>query len=80
MLSYNLAILAVNLTILALYHRIMSVAPWRRRVEVVGLLVLAWAVGQLVVVCTSCRPLVGFWDKSVPAYCPHGSPVWYANG
>lgn len=80
MLFYNTGLMVVNLVILSLYHRIMHITHWRRQVEVLGFLVLTGILVHFGVNFRTCGPLVGFWDKPVPASCPPELPFVYING
>ncbi|RAK76914.1 uncharacterized protein BO72DRAFT_496822 [Aspergillus fijiensis CBS 313.89] len=76
---YTATILSVKLSILTYYVRIFQIRPFRIAVYVVGSLVVAWAVIVWFISIFSCRPLNGFWDKSVPATCVSSKAFYVGN-
>ncbi|KAK1546048.1 hypothetical protein CPAR01_00015 [Colletotrichum paranaense] len=76
---YNIALLAIKLSFLCQYYRIMAV-PRMRRIYAVALLVVgAWSTSQVFIAAFQCLPVEGFWDKSVASHCIPNQPQWYVN-
>ncbi|KAK1675699.1 hypothetical protein BDP55DRAFT_552169 [Colletotrichum godetiae] len=76
---YNIALLAIKLSFLCQYYRIMAV-PRMRRIYALALLVVgAWSTSQVFIAAFQCLPVEGFWDKSVVSHCIPNQPQWYVN-
>ncbi|KAK1640116.1 hypothetical protein BDP81DRAFT_446493 [Colletotrichum phormii] len=76
---YNIALLAIKLSFLCQYYRIMAV-PRMRRIYALALLVVgAWSTSQVFIAAFQCLPVEGFWDKSVVSLCIPNQPQWYVN-
>ncbi|WYZ35650.1 hypothetical protein EsH8_X_000297 [Colletotrichum jinshuiense] len=76
---YNIALLAIKLSFLCQYYRIMAVPRMRRIYAVATVIVGAWSTSQLLIATFQCLPVEGFWDKSVKAKCIPSQPQWYVN-
>lgn len=67
------------MSILSYYVRIFQIRPFRLAVYAVGSLVLIWAIVVCFISIFSCRPLNGFWDKSVTASCVSNKEFYVGN-
>ncbi|OLN96006.1 hypothetical protein CCHL11_07084 [Colletotrichum chlorophyti] len=76
---YNIALLAIKMSFLCQYYRILAVPRMRRMYAVAMVIVGAWSTSQLFIASFQCLPVEGFWDKSVKARCIPNQPQWYVN-
>lgn len=77
---YTATILFVKLSILTYYVRIFSVRPFRIAAYAVGSIVVIWAIVVWFISIFSCRPINGFWDKSITtAHCVNSKKFYIGN-
>lgn len=77
---YTATILFVKLSILTYYARIFSVRPFRIATYAVGSIVVIWAIVVWFISIFSCRPINGFWDKSITtAHCVNSKKFYIGN-
>ncbi|KAJ5987213.1 hypothetical protein N7451_011578 [Penicillium sp. IBT 35674x] len=67
------------MSILTYYVRIFQIRPFRIAVYVVGSLVVVWAITVWFISIFSCRPVNGFWDKSVTSSCVSNKEFYVGN-
>ncbi|KAK0725554.1 hypothetical protein B0H67DRAFT_659165 [Lasiosphaeris hirsuta] len=76
---YCAALLAVKLTFLFQYYRVLAVQQMRIVYLVAIVVVGGWALSQLLVGIFICHPIQGFWDSTLGATCIPNIPQWYIN-
>ncbi|CAK7199989.1 hypothetical protein SEUCBS139899_002677 [Sporothrix eucalyptigena] len=68
----------VKTAILLQYLRVFAVKM--RKITLVALVLIGlWSTALVLVSVLACRPIRGFWDKSVDASCVPDLPQWYVN-
>ncbi|PWY84796.1 hypothetical protein BO70DRAFT_361195 [Aspergillus heteromorphus CBS 117.55] len=78
-LIYTASVLAIKTSILTYYVRIFQIRPFRMAVYIVGSVVLVWAATVSLISIFSCRPIRGFWDKSLTANCVNSKAFYVGN-
>ncbi|KAA8647714.1 uncharacterized protein ATNIH1004_006411 [Aspergillus tanneri] len=78
-LVYATAILFIKTSILAYYKRIFSVRPFRITVYIVGAMTLSWWIAVVFISIFSCKPIHGFWDKSIQPRCVSSKKFYIGN-
>ncbi|OHE93443.1 hypothetical protein CORC01_11218 [Colletotrichum orchidophilum] len=76
---HNIALLAIKLSFLCQYCRIMAVPRMRRTYALALLVVGAWSASKDFIAAFQCLPVEGFWDKSVKSHCISNQPQRYVN-
>ncbi|KAN0112482.1 hypothetical protein V8E51_005433 [Hyaloscypha variabilis] len=78
-ISYDVALTLVKLSILFLYLRIFDSS--RIRYGCYILLGVVITTGSFIVLSSSfiCWPVASFWDKSIPGYCIPYAHLWYSH-
>ncbi|KAF2791430.1 hypothetical protein K505DRAFT_309506 [Melanomma pulvis-pyrius CBS 109.77] len=78
---YTGTIVFAKFSILAFYWRLFSRNDFVRwAVIVITGMVTMWGIAVFLIVVTQCRPLHGFWDKTIPAVCSVDSyKFFYGN-
>ncbi|KAG7004638.1 hypothetical protein G7Y79_00024g055880 [Physcia stellaris] len=66
---YGVSITAVKLSVLLFYRRVFSTAPFRRRIIVLAILVLAWFVVNNLLGAFQCIPVRKAWEPEIPGRC-----------
>ena len=67
---YNTGIALTNLSVLAFYRRIFSIArPLKRAVLFVGTFTIGWWVSFIIASILQCVPIRAYWDPRVKARC-----------
>ncbi|KAK3368697.1 putative integral membrane protein [Podospora didyma] len=76
---YCAALLAIKLSFLFQYYRVLAVQ--HMRLVYIGAIVIVggWALSQLLVGIFICTPIEGFWDSTIPSKCIPNIPQWYIN-
>ncbi|CAK7226263.1 hypothetical protein SBRCBS47491_006172 [Sporothrix bragantina] len=68
----------VKTAILLQYLRVFAVKM--RKITLVALVLIGlWSMALVLVSVLACRPIRGFWDKTVAAHCVPDLPQWYVN-
>ncbi|GAB1319871.1 Rhodopsin domain-containing protein [Madurella fahalii] len=76
---YCASLLAIKLTFLFQYYRVLAVQHMRV-VYIVGIVIVGgWALSQVLVGIFICSPIDGFWDSTVQSTCIPNIPQWYIN-
>ncbi|KAK3322929.1 putative integral membrane protein [Apodospora peruviana] len=76
---YCAALLAIKLTFLFQYYRVLAVQQMRIVYMVAIVIVGGWGLSQLLVGIFICTPIEGFWDSTVESTCIPNIPQWYIN-
>jgi rhodopsin domain-containing protein len=76
---YTAGLLAIKITFLLQYYRVLAVQNMRKWYTAAIVIVGAWGVSQLLIAFMMCRPIQGFWDKTVSAKCIPQYPQFYIN-
>ncbi|KAE8372685.1 hypothetical protein BDV26DRAFT_88768 [Aspergillus bertholletiae] len=66
---YAIDVTLVKISILCFYHRLFSVASFRRINYSVGIFCLAWFVASFIGDMLYCRPIRQFWDPTAGGSC-----------
>ena len=76
---YNTGLFLVKMTFLSQYYRVLAVdrlrLTWIASIIVVG----SWGLSQVLVGIFICKPVAGFWDKSLNPQCIPVPLEWYIN-
>ncbi|CAK7209847.1 hypothetical protein SCUCBS95973_000580 [Sporothrix curviconia] len=68
----------VKTAILLQYLRVFAVKM--RKITLVALMLIGlWSTALVLVSVLACRPIRGFWDRTVAANCVPSLPQWYVN-
>ena len=76
---YNTGLLLVKMTFLTQYYRVLAVERLRIIWVVSMIIVGAWGLSQVLVGIFICKPVSGFWDKSLNPKCIPVPLEWYIN-
>ncbi|KAK8008969.1 satratoxin biosynthesis SC1 cluster protein 4 [Apiospora marii] len=77
---YNIGIMFVKLSFLAMYYRAMKTPSWRRALAFMTVLIFAWEVTQVFAAIFFCKPFPSHGDESVAHIkCIQYLPEWYQN-
>ncbi|KAJ4314370.1 hypothetical protein N0V84_008950 [Fusarium piperis] len=76
---YAASLLFIKLTFLLHYYRLLAIQGMRRVYQAAIFIVGSWALSQVILGILVCRPIQGFWDKTVDAKCIPNQPQWYIN-
>lgn len=66
---YGTAVTAIKISILLFYKRVFSTARFRKWIEGVGVLVLAWMLANNFVFAFQCTPVRKAWEFDLPGHC-----------
>ncbi|KAH7349622.1 hypothetical protein B0T11DRAFT_289572 [Plectosphaerella cucumerina] len=79
---YNASLMAVKMTFLFQYWRVLSLAVQRYRKVMIAatVIVFCWSVSQILLLMMVCIPIAAFWDRTVKGNCIPSYPTWYING
>lgn len=59
----------IKISIICFYRRIFSTTKFRVISSAIIALIATWATGIILACALQCRPLRGYWDKSIDAHC-----------
>ncbi|KAH6842431.1 hypothetical protein B0I37DRAFT_381922 [Chaetomium sp. MPI-CAGE-AT-0009] len=78
---YNIALALVKVSFLLQYRRVFASSSTVMRIACdIGLvIVVLWAVFQVLVTVFFCKPTSGFWDISIQPECQPRLPFWISN-
>lgn len=76
---YNATLALIKLTFVFQYYRVLAVHKMKRVIWVMGIIIMAWAVSQILIVIFSCTPVQKFWQAELPGTCIPNLPFWYIN-
>jgi len=71
--------MAIKLSFLFGYYRVLAVQHMRIVYIVAIVIVGGWSLSQVLVGIFICTPVHGFWDKTIAAKCIPNIPQWYIN-
>ena len=69
----------LKISIICFYRRIFSGQTFHRISALINWLIGLWASAIFLTCALQCRPLRGYWDKSVPAVCIDGTTYFIVN-
>ncbi|OBT87326.1 hypothetical protein VE02_03022 [Pseudogymnoascus sp. 03VT05] len=69
----------LKISIICFYRRIFSGQTFHRISALINWLIGLWAAAIFLTCALQCRPLRGYWDKSVPAVCIDGTTYFIVN-
>lgn len=76
-----MSIIFIKMTFLLQYYRLMEVSRMRHVVVGCMVLIVLWAVSQILVAFLQCMPLEAVWNPRVESKCVGNiAAVWYFNG
>ncbi|KAJ5765374.1 hypothetical protein N7520_004933 [Penicillium odoratum] len=75
---YTTCVAFIKLSILALYKRLFAVKYMVMAVNVMGSIVVLWAVSIMVAATLNCIPVNSFWDRSINGNCINTATFNYA--
>jgi hypothetical protein len=82
-LEYNLCLIAVKSMFFFQYYRVVKdIAKLKIIYSVIGVLVMAWSIGQIILILVNCVPISGNWDPNVDAKCltlPETYGIWVTS-
>ncbi len=67
------------MSIICFYRRVFSVAKFLTITFWLNCLIGAWGAGIFLACALQCRPLRGYWDKSIDAKCFDGDKFFIVN-
>jgi hypothetical protein len=76
---YRASLVAVKICFLLHYLRIFPLPTVRKACFILLALIVVWGLLQLLIVIFQCRPVFGFWDKSIDSTCLPVAPQWYIH-
>lgn len=77
---YGVAITAIKISILLFYKRVFSTARFRKWINGVGALVLAWLLANNLVFAFQCTPVRKAWEVDLPGHCINPlTAIWVAQ-
>lgn len=71
--------MSLKLCFLLHYLRIFPLGSVRTSCLVLLAVTALWGAAQLLLVILQCRPVAGFWDKTVESVCIPLAPLWYMH-
>lgn len=69
----------IKISIICFYRRIFAAPTFHRISAIVNWLIGLWAAVIFLICALQCRPLRGYWDKSVDAKCIDGTTYFIVN-
>ena len=69
----------LRISIIFFYRRIFATEPFHRVTAAIAWLIGLWGAGIFLACALQCRPLRGYWDKSVEAKCFNGNTFFIVN-
>lgn len=66
---YCSAISAIKISILSFYQRLFSTPKFKQITSIVGAVVIAYWIVVIMATIFGCRPVQGYWDKTIKSYC-----------
>lgn len=76
---YNTTLALIKLTFIFQYYRLLAVHKMKKVIWIMGIIIMAWAISQILVVILSCNPVAKFWRADLPGSCIPNLPFWYIN-
>lgn len=73
---YACAITSVKLSILLLFQRLFPFRKFIVKLRITGAVCLTWWIVVIAIQIFSCKPLYGFWDRSVRSTCANRKPFY----
>ena len=74
---YRASLVAVKICFLLHYLRIFPLGIVRKLCLTLLGIIAVWGALQVLLVIFQCRPVSGFWDKTVEPVCLPLAPLWY---
>jgi len=78
-LTYNISLIFVKVSILLLYLRIFDSSRTRYGCYILLGVVITYGAFLILSSIFSCWPIGRFWDNRIPGHCIPGPPLWYGN-
>lgn len=78
-LIYASTIVTIKFSVLAFYRRVFATPDFRLISSAVAGLVAAWWIAVVLVSIFSCKPIYGFWDKTVHPDCINSKTFFIGN-
>lgn len=75
--TYNVAICVVKISIMLQYRRIFSSSGVQKLTMIMLVFETCWAITLSVLLPLVCTPVVAFWDRSVEGTCLNQLAIWY---
>ncbi|ETS73970.1 hypothetical protein PFICI_13836 [Pestalotiopsis fici W106-1] len=82
-LLYNLCLCATKSMFFFQYYRVVKdITKLKIIYSLVGVLVMAWSIGQVILILVNCVPIAGNWDPNIDAKCmtlPETYGIWMTS-
>lgn len=75
--TYNVAICVVKISIMLQYRRIFSSSGVQKLTMIMLVFESCWAITLSVLLPLVCTPVAAFWDRSVEGTCLNQLTIWY---
>lgn len=76
---YNAGLMAVKVTFLIQYWRVLTLGRYRKVLITATVIVVGWCVAVILVETFSCAPIKKYWIPDTPGHCLPNYPRWYVN-
>ncbi|KAI3399786.1 hypothetical protein diail_5582 [Diaporthe ilicicola] len=76
---YGATLMMIKLTFLIQYYRVLGVYKMKRVIWMLGVVIMMWAISQLLTVIFTCTPVQKFWETELEGKCMPNLPFWYIN-
>jgi hypothetical protein len=76
---YRASLVAVKICFLLHYLRLFPLGNVRKLCFILLAITAIWGILQLLLVIFQCRPVSGFWDKTIDSACLPMPPQWYIH-
>ncbi|KAB8266221.1 hypothetical protein BDV32DRAFT_134223 [Aspergillus pseudonomiae] len=70
---------AIKISIICFYRRIFTMKTFQWVSFALNTLIAAWGAGIFLACALQCRPLRGYWDKSIDGHCFDGNKFFIVN-
>ncbi|KAB8071456.1 hypothetical protein BDV29DRAFT_197376 [Aspergillus leporis] len=70
---------AIKISIVCFYRRIFTMKPFRWTSFALNALIATWGAGIFLACALQCRPLRGYWDKSIDGHCFNANEFFIVN-
>ncbi|PWY69041.1 integral membrane protein [Aspergillus sclerotioniger CBS 115572] len=76
---YTCCVAFIKLSILAVYKRLFAAKSMTISVNIVGTIVILWALSVSIAGVLNCVPVHKFWDRTVPGHCVDTVSYYYGQ-
>ena len=79
-MSWALGVALVKIGILLFYYRVFIAHEFRRRVAIVGAIIIASNITNFLGLVLQCLPVPRFWGDTQEGYCINQRAFWLSSG